>query len=612
MALTRPQKKYLKKNLKSFPLAKIAADLDVSEKQLHQFLKSHWRKEKYYKFSRHLQDETKLRPRKPQNCWRIRDKHFGDGWVKQNWKVLAVLSFLVLAVYLNSLGNEFVSDDIPAFLENKNLGSFGYVFSQPLTFIRRLPYFFAYKIGNLNPFFFRIVNIIFHLGTVWLVYALISLMVSSSLAFFTAGIFAVHPILTESVTWISGGGYCQYSFFLLLSFLLYILSKKKRRFYSTSILAFFFSLSSSEKAIILPLVFLLFETAQGEFGKNWKKLIPFFAVSGFWTLYLFGALGERVASLETTYYQEPGLTNPFIQIPVAVTSYLELIFWPKNLTFYHSKMIFSQGEYLLRLGGFFLFLAATIYFFKKSRWIFFWLSFFLISLLPYLTPFKISWLVAERYVYLGALGIFVLAGMMIEKIGKISKNQKLAYFLLVIILLALSFRTIIRNTDWKSQDSLWLATAKTSPESPQNHNNLGDLYFRRGDFEKAEEEFQTAIRLKPDYGDVYHNLANVYREVGKDDLAIENYQKALSINSNLWQSYQNIAAIYFQRKDYESAKQNLEKAIAINPQNAELYAVLGVFHLSQNENEKAKEAFLKALRIDPNYQRAKEYLLQTE
>ncbi len=74
----------------------------------------------------------------------------------------------------------------------------------------------------------------------------------------------------------------------------------------------------------------------------------------------------------------------------------------------------------------------------------------------------------------------------------------------------------MRNFDWKNQDTLWLATAKTSPSSHQNHNNLGDLYARRGEYEKAVEEFKKAIELKPDYGDAYHNLANVYHQIGKE------------------------------------------------------------------------------------------------
>ena len=130
---------------------------------------------------------------------------------------------------------------------------------------------------------------------------------------------------------------------------------------------------------------------------------------------------------------------------------------------------------------------------------------------------------------------------------------------------------MVRNIDWKDEDHLWLAAAKASPSSPQNHNNLGDYYARHGDLEKAAEEFKKAIELKPNYGDAYHNLANTYQKMGKIAEAIENYQKALSFNPRLWQSYQNLAALYFEQQDFESARENLEKAIGLNSQEANLY-----------------------------------------
>lgn len=482
--------------------------------------------------------------------------------IRKQWPVLAFLAFLVFAVHFNSLSNEFVADDVRAILNNKNLGNFGQVFAQPLKFLRPLFYFIAYKIDDLNPLPYRMVNIIFHLGTTLLVYFLIKLIASPSLAIFTAGIFAVHPILTESVTWISGGIHAQYSFFLLLSFLTYVLSlsQKNQRLLILSLVSFLLALISSEKAIILPLILFVFLIAFRKTGKKWSTLIPFGMIALiFGTIYL-GGLGQRTSTLQSQFYQEPGITNPLVQIPIAVTSYLELIFWPKNLTLYHSEMSFSQGEYLLRLGVFILFLVAIGFAFKKNRQIFFWLSFFLISLLPTLTPLGIAWIVAERYVYLGALGIFVFTAWLIEKIGEFIQVPTASYTLFAILLLILSLRTIVRNADWESHDTLWLATAKTSPSSSQNHNNLGDYYARHGDLEKAVEEFKTAISLKHDYADAYHNLANTYQQMGKFDLAIANYQQAIEFNPYLWQSHQNLAVIYYQQGKLDLARQELQKA----------------------------------------------------
>jgi len=610
MALARAQKKYLKKNLKRFSLAKIASDISVSEEEILKFLKSRWQREKYQKFL--SQQKRQARKESPPLTFRVGFNL--KKYLTQNWKALAFLAFLVFTVYLNSLGNNFVSDDIAAIKDNPEIGKVSYFWKPPYFNInlRSLIIFLSHKIFGLNPAFYRLSNILFHLGSVWIIYFLMAGFFSSPVPFFTAGIFAVHPILTEAVTWISGGPYSNATFFILLSFLAYIWSvtNKKIGFYLTSIFLFLLTLLFFGKIIIFPLILFLYEFCFGKLRTNWRRLIPFWAISGFWTLYLIGPLGERVTALETTYYQEPGISNPFIQIPIAITSYLQLIFWPKNLTLYHSEeFYFSQIEYFLRAGVLILFLAAIVYFFKKDRRIFFWLSFFLITLSPNLTPLRISWWVAERYASLAVLGIFVVIGFAILKIGQKFKNQELSWLIFALIILALSGRTIIRNMDWKNEDALWLATAKTSPHSPKNHNNLGDYYSRHGDYQKAIEEFKTAIELMPNYGDAYHNLANAYREIGNNEEAIASYQKALSFNPNLWQSHQNLAARYFEQGEFELTLQELEKAIKINPQNPALYTNLGIVYLQLNEKEKAKEAFQQALLIDPQNQRAKEGLL---
>jgi len=83
-----------------------------------------------------------------------------------------------------------------------------------------------------------------------------------------------------------------------------------------------------------------------------------------------GLLGGRISTLETNYYQQPGLENPLIQVPIAISSYLKLIFWPDNLTLYHSELNFTQGQYSLMLITTFAFFALIAWAFKKNRQIF--------------------------------------------------------------------------------------------------------------------------------------------------------------------------------------------------------------------------------------------------
>lgn len=613
MNLTKSQKKFIKKNLKKLSLSEIAQKIEITDKELKEYLQATLPEDKYQKYVLNLPKEQ-TNAVFGQNTWR------GKIWFKQNFWLIVALGLITFIVYANSLPNEFLSDDIAGILQEKHIGNpFYWLIHQPINFFRYLNFGIVFHLFGLKPAFFRLANILFHFGSVLTIFAIISLLYNPQLAFFVSTLFAVHPILTEAVTWISGGIHAQYSFFVLLAFLLYLLAKLHRwskKYYLLSLASFFIALFTTEKSAIFPLILISFEFSFNNLRENWKKTIPYFLLSCLAAGFVFfgGNFQARVSALRTQYYQEQGLYNPLTQIPTAIFSYLQLMIWPDKLTLYHSELAFSNLKFFIMALTTSLFFGIMIFCLlrKKYREYFFWLSFFVISLLPMLTPFKVAWIVAERYIYLGSLGIFVLIGLGLQKIGKIFKNKYLTYCLLAIITIPLSVRTIVRNIDWKNQDNLWVAAARTSPSSPQNHNNLGDMYARHGNLAKAAEEFQLAIKLKPDYGDAYHNLANIYRQMGKNDLAEENYLKALSFNPYIWQTYQNLAVINYEKGKIDKALELLKKAVQINPGNADLHTVLGYVYLQTKDKENAKAEFQKALQIDPNNQNAKNLLSQIQ
>ena len=527
--------------------------------------------------------------------------------------ILLTLTLLVSFTFANSLNNAFVSDDIAEIAQKTTIGDLGYIIqTYSLGIIRHLIYWTTYHIAGLTPLAFRITNIFFHLGSTILIYLILSnIYKSRQLAFFASSLFAIHPAIAEAFVWISGGIYTQYTFFFLSSFFLYIISSKNINRYFSAVVFYLFSLMSHPVMPVgLFMIFPLYEFCFGNFKKNWVRVLPFFLLSLTYLFINLTALPQRAETLQQVHYQQKGIDNPLIQIPVAISSYFELLFFPKTLTLYHSELAFSQISYALRAFFTIVFLGLILYGLKKNKSVFFWLSFFLISLSPTLTPFRFNWIVAERYLYLPSLGIFALTGFILDKIASIGKYKNVIYSIFAIILISLSARTIIRNVDWKNEDNLWIATGKTSPSSPNTHNNLGDVYGRAGDKQAALREFQTAIQLKPNYGDAYHNLANTQRELGQIDKALENYQNALKFNPNLWQSYQNMAAIYFQEKQYDSALNYMQKAITVNPKNLNLRLNLAVILLTKGDKQSAKQIFEEILKIDPQNQLARQGLVE--
>ncbi len=166
-------------------------------------------------------------------------------WIKKNWPYLLILTLLTLVTFGNSLNNAFLSDDIAEIRDNPLVGNLGYsISSHPFGFIRLIFYWMALQIGGLNPIFFRSINLFFHIGSTFLIFVILNKLYSKRPALIVASIFAVHPAISESVVWISGGMYPQYTFFFLLSFLLYLLSKDRIKLYFASVGSFLLAFMS--------------------------------------------------------------------------------------------------------------------------------------------------------------------------------------------------------------------------------------------------------------------------------------------------------------------------------------------------------------------------------
>ena len=521
-----------------------------------------------------------------------------------------ILFILVLVAYINSLNNDFVSDDTYGIMNNPLVGEFSSVKNQALHYLQPLLYYILTNTAGLVPFWFRILNVLAHIGNVFLIFTIFSILSTPLVAFMTAAIFAIHPINIEAVAWISGGPYSWYTFFFLLSFWLYVKAfkneKRKWLYYSLSIISFLQSLSVGIPAVVLSGVLFLYEYLFGKLSKRWQYLVPFFIFSTIFGIIAVSGVATREHVFKVDHYQTITNYNPLLQIPVAISSYFEMYVWPAGLTLYHSEMNFSKIQFVSKVIVLLIYLASLILSFFKSKPIFFGLALFLIGLVPTLTPQSIHWVVAERYAYFSMIGVVFVTAYLLAKIPK--KYEAVMFLTLIIIILSLTIRTIVRNNDWKNEDNLWIATGKTSPSDPKTHNNLGDVYTRHGDYAKAAEELITAIKLNPNYGDAYHNLGNVYQRAGQPQAALQMYQKALQINPRLWQAYQNIGALYFSQKEYATASAYMKKATDLNPYNAQLHTFIGIIELNNGNKEVARKEFTIALQLDPHMDIARQGL----
>lgn len=527
-------------------------------------------------------------------------------WLKQEAPIFFLLGFIVLVLYIPFINNDFVSDDVFAIVNNPQLGQLSEIIKSPFSFLRPLFYWSTFHLFGRAPWAFRIINIISHLGVVLAAYTLFSLLFGKKAGLTTSVLTVVHPIMAEAVIWISGGAYSQSAFFALLACLFYLLRKKHQKYFWWALISYFISLVFSEKAIGFAPIFFVFDWLYHQ-KKEWLKSWPFIALSGGWGLIFLLMRGQRAAALATSFSGPARSTNPLLKIPIAINSYLELIFWPNKLALYHSELIFSKTQFFIKasiISILLLVLGIFLYWGKKQAGIYRKISlmglWFLLGLSITLLPFSTGWIVAERYAYLASMGIFAILGILLQHILYKTKQtgKNLLIGCLVLVGLALGIRTMVRNNDWQTADKLWLAGARTSPNSPQNNNNLGDLYGRRGDFERSIWHFKKAIELNPQYADAYHNLGNAYEKTGKLKKAKANYQNALKFRPQLWQSWQALGSIAYQQGNFDQATEALEKAAQLNP-SKQLYLYLAAVYSEAENQDKAQEIIQALFNLPP-------------
>ena len=341
--------------------------------------------------------------------------------IKEHIIWIGLLTIFVFTAYHNSFSGEFISDDFGLLVLDKQVGEVKNIFSST-TVIPNFVRFITYRLFGFQQYYYHLINVLIHLANVILVYFLICLSSRNNkkqLAFFTAGLFAVHPLMTESVTWISGLAYPLYAFFILTSFIFFIISdhRKSITLYFFSLLFFVFSLLTQPKAVVYPLIILIYNLLFQKNRKRFLNVLPYIilVITGSFFL-VFPYLSLRIKEaylLGTKYVSGFDLSAPFISL----ATYLKLFIWPMNLSLYHSEPI-NNFTYLFSAIVIILLIFTSFYFWKRNKELFFWLLFFITSLVFSLTPFPIASFVDERYVYLGSVGIFYIFSYFVAALGK--------------------------------------------------------------------------------------------------------------------------------------------------------------------------------------------------
>ena len=136
--------------------------------------------------------------------------------------------------------------------------------------------------------------------------------------------------------------------------------------------------------------------------------------------------------------------------------------------------------------------------------------------------------------------------------------------------------------------------------------------YCEGKFDEAISLFNTVIKYNPESHVAYNNMGVIYYEKGDIDRAEGFFKKAISIKEDYSDALLNISDHYQNKKDFASAAEHLEKLSSIYNRDIHLYNRIGSLYLEAGNNAKARETLIKSLEINPNQDLVKESLKRLE
>ncbi len=545
-------------------------------------------------------------------------------WSRE-WKLalsVILIALVTLVSFLSSLDNDFVNyDDTAHVTQNPLIRDLSWnnikgIFSTPVISnyvpLVSLSFSLDYALWGLNPFGYHLTNVMLHLINSLLVFALVLRLNNPLLpALVVAVFFGVHPLHVESVAWVTERKDVLSTLFYLGGLLFYLRYREgcQSRFYVLSFAAFVLSLLAKPMAVTLPLIMFLCDYLS---ARSWStrallEKVPFLGMSALFSVYTawahqYGAPGGFYALYVSN------LGDNLLIACWGLIFYLGKTFMPVQLSAFYPY----PAEISLRLPTFFLppilllALAAGVWFSQRyTRKVIFGSLFFLLTLLPVLNVVQFHMLAAaDRYMYIPSIGIFYLAGVAFQRIyfWKIhwEKTKKVSLMVLLgVIVTTLGTLTWQRSNVWQDSETLWLSVLKNDPGVPVVHNNLGNVYLKKGRMDAAIAEYKKAISLNPNDASLYNNLGAAYLKKGRLDAAIAEYRKAISLNPADALAYINLGNTYSSKGRLDAAIAEYRKAISLNPDYALAHNNLGNAYLGKGETDAAIAEYRKTISLNP-------------
>jgi tetratricopeptide (TPR) repeat protein len=438
-----------------------------------------------------------------------------------------------------------------------------------------------------------------------------------------AALFAIHPLHVESVAWVAERKDVLSAVFFVLTLAAYARYARAPSIPRYLLVALLFAggLMSKPILVTLPFVLLLLdywplsrlEAQKSEAGSRLRRLIaeklPLFALS-------------TCSCLVTLFTQRQG-PNPIDQLPflwrlnntfVSYVTYIGQMLWPVRLAvFYpHPNDRLPLLEVTMAIA-FLVGVSLLVIYLRRTKpylitgW--FW---YLGMLVPVIGLVQVGEQAhADRYTYLPQIGLYILIAwsvgdLLLESTSR--ARRALVGIAAAIIIVSLSARARGQTSYWKNSETLWNHTLAVTSDNDVAHNNLGFVFLRRGELDKAILELQAALDIRSRSTQTHYNLGaaliqnnmgNAFARKQLLDEAIDHLQEAVRLRPDYADAYFNLGTVLFQQGRIDQAIAQWRKALAIRPTDAEAHRNVASALRRQGNVQEAIAEYEQALNITP-------------
>ncbi len=460
------------------------------------------------------------------------------------------------------------------------------------------------------PLGYHLTNVVWHAVSVLLVYIIVSqLDIPGPLL--AAAIFAIHPVMVESVAWITEQKNTLSTVFYLGSLLQYLRfdESRQRRFYLVSLLLFLLALLSKSAIVTLPaavLVILWWKRGTISIRRDAVPLTPFFLAAIVMGLLTCWVEWNRVGAVGAEFAFTPA--QRVLLAGRAVWFYIGKLLWPANLIFMYPQWKLDPSQWWQWLYPAAA-IAVTIVLWiirKRSRsplagWLFFCGT--LLPMLGVLNQYLFRYtFVSDHFQYVASLGLIVpvAAGVTILMRRIPAPYISVARAATVVVLAVLAFLTWRLCPIYADGTTLYHSILARNPDCWLAHNNLGSELAARGDTAGSIAEYQAALKIKPDHANALANLGLALGKTGHRDEAVELYRRALAIDPNCSEAHSGLGVALFENGEMSEGLEHLRANVLLRPTGmlARLDYARALF-FTQQIDEAARQ-YATAVQLEPN------------